>query len=351
MGLRVGLVGATGRVGSLITKILVEKPFPVAEIRFFASHRSAGSRPSYAGRPVLVVDLQAAPDRDRHRLVLCRCLRGARACTSVRHWGRGGDRQLERLRADPDVPLVVSEIDGHLLSGGHSRIISTPNCTSMIAMPWRKALHHYAGLRRLAISTYQAVSGMGRHGKDELLTPTSELRAKEPRRLVCDGTLASRLRSMVFARPIALNVLPCAGTLLGDGSSETTEERKLRHETRKILDLSQLPVSATCARVPVLTGHSMVINAEFAEPITPGEAERLLARATGVELADIPTPRRAAGIDMTTVERVRRDEGIPDSGGLSQWRQLVKRSRAECGPAGGAPPRAGHAPGQETRCP
>ncbi|MFF9105148.1 Asd/ArgC dimerization domain-containing protein [Streptomyces rubrogriseus] len=184
-------------------------------------------------------------------------------------------------------------------------------------MPGLKALHDRARLQRLTVSTYQAVSGMGRRGNEELLTQTGELMANELGRLVYDGTVASGLEPVVFARPIAFNVLPSAGSLLSDGSAETTEERKLRDETRKSLDLPRLPVSAACVRVLVFTGHSMVINAEFAEPISPGEAEQILARAAGVEVVDIPTPQRAAGTDITNAGRVRRDEGVPDGRGLS----------------------------------
>lgn len=317
-GMRVAVVGATGQVGTLIAQILAERSFPVTGIRFLASPRSAGTRLSYAGRPVVVEDLRTA---DPSGLDIALFSVGADAAREhAPRFAAAGATVIDNSsawRADPEVPLIVSEVNGHLIGERPAPIIANPNCTTMIAMPGLKALHDRARLQRLTVSTYQAVSGMGRRGNEELLTQTGELMANEPGRLVYDGTVASGLKPAVFARPIAFNVLPSAGGLLSDGSAETTEERKLRDETRKILDLPRLPVSATCVRVPVFTGHSMVINAEFAEPVSPGEAEQILARAAGVEVVDIPTPQRAAGTDSTIVGRVRRDEGAPDGRGLS----------------------------------
>ncbi|MBE1875356.1 aspartate-semialdehyde dehydrogenase [Myceligenerans pegani] len=316
-GVSVGVVGATGQVGSLIRAILRERSFPIASVRFFASERSAGSVLNDAGRPVVVEDLATA-DPSGVDIALF-SVGAAAARLHAPRFAEAGAVVIDNSsawRSDPQVPLVVSEVNGHLLRA-RPGIVANPNCTTMIAMPGLKALHEHAGLRRLVVSTYQAVSGMGRSGSDELLEQTSRLMSDGPQRLVHDGRAAQRLDPLVFAEPIAFNVVPFAGGLLSDGSGETTEERKLRDETRKILDLPDLPVSATCVRVPVLTGHSMVVNAEFDKPIGVDEAGALLARTAGAQMTTVPTPQRATGADTTLVGRLRRDDGVPGGRGLS----------------------------------
>jgi aspartate-semialdehyde dehydrogenase len=212
-------------------------------------------------------------------------------------------------RMDPDVPLVVVEANSAELERIPKGIVANPNCTTMAAIPALAALHRAAGLRRMVVSTYQAVSGSGGSGVDEL---DEQLRAgvDKARELTFDGAAVDLPAPSVFAEPIAFNVVPLAGSLVGDATSETNEEQKLRDESRKILGIADLVVSATCVRVPVFTGHSLSINAGFARPITPETAIDLLRAAPGVEVRDIPTPLAAAGADTSIVGRVRRDPTV-----------------------------------------
>jgi aspartate-semialdehyde dehydrogenase len=210
----------------------------------------------------------------------------------------------------------VSEVNGHLVHEAPKGIIANPNCTTMAAMPVLKPLHDEAGLRRLIVSTYQAVSGSGGAGVAEL---DNQVRAAGDKasELAFDGAAIDLGQPAKYARPIAFNVLPLAGSLLDDESGETDEERKLRNESRKILDIPDLMVSGTCVRVPVFTGHSLSINAEFAAPLPVRRALQLLGSAPGVEIADIPTALQAAGADPSYVGRLRQDEGVPDLRGLA----------------------------------
>ena len=219
-------------------------------------------------------------------------------------------------RMDPDVPLIVSEVNGHLARQAPKGIIANPNCTTMAAMPVLKPLHDAAGLVRLIASTYQAVSGGGLAGVDELDKQARQVvdRAAE---LTHDGETVAYPTPEKFARPIAFNVLPMAGSIVDDGSFETDEERKLRDESRKILDIPDLPVSGTCVRVPVFTGHSLSINAEFERPLSVERAYELLRAAPGVEVSEIPTPLEAAGKDPSYVGRIRQDPGVPGGRGLA----------------------------------
>jgi len=219
-------------------------------------------------------------------------------------------------RMDPDVPLIVSEVNGHLARQAPKGIIANPNCTTMAAMPVLKPLHDAAGLVRLIASTYQAVSGGGLAGVDELDKQARQVvdRAAE---LTHDGEAVAYPTPEKFPRPIAFNVLPLAGSILDDGSFETDEERKLRNESRKILDIPDLPVSGTCVRVPVFTGHSLSINAEFERPLSVERAYELLRAAPGVEVSEIPTPLEAAGKDPSYVGRIRQDPGVPGGRGLA----------------------------------
>jgi aspartate-semialdehyde dehydrogenase len=220
---------------------------------------------------------------------------------------------------DPDVPLVVSEVNpdaiGLAWSGAGKGIIANPNCTTMAAMPVLKPLHDEAGLVRLIASTYQAVSGSGLAGVDELADQLAASGDKA-RELAYDGSAVTFPEPVKYARTIAHNVLPLAGSIVDDGLFETDEEHKLRNESRKILGLPELAVSGTCVRVPVFTGHSLSINAEFARPLTVARAREVLASAPGVELAEIPTPLQAAGRDPSYVGRLRQDAGVPDDRGL-----------------------------------
>jgi aspartate-semialdehyde dehydrogenase len=315
-GLRVGVVGATGQVGTAMRRLLADREFPVAAIRFFASSRSAGSVLPWDGRDVVVEDAATADPAGLDIVLL-----SAGAVTSLaqaERFAAGGAVVIDNSsawRMHPDVPLIVSEVNPDAVADARMRIIANPNCTTMAAMPVLKPLHDEASLVRLVVSTYQAVSGSGGAGVDELDKQVRQVvdRAAE---LTHDGAAVTFPQPEKFARPIAFNVLPLAGTIVDDGSFETNEEQKLRDETRKILAIPDLPVSGTCVRVPVFTGHSLSINAEFARPLTVQRARELLADAPGVALSDVPTPLQAAGQDPSFVGRLRQDPGVPDDRGL-----------------------------------
>jgi aspartate-semialdehyde dehydrogenase len=212
-------------------------------------------------------------------------------------------------RMNPQVPLVVPEVNAHELDNIEVGIVANPNCTTMAAMPVLRPLDQEAGLVRIVVSTYQAVSGGGLAGVDELNTQLVALEGNGPS-LTFDGDAVAFPAAEKFPATIACNVVPFAGNLVDDGSEETDEEQKLRNESRKILGLPDLRVSGTCVRVPVFTGHSLVINAEFARPISPDRARELLGSAPGVSLADVPTPLAAAGNDPSFVGRIRADHSV-----------------------------------------
>jgi aspartate-semialdehyde dehydrogenase len=214
---------------------------------------------------------------------------------------------------------VVSEVNfdrdvrGVRLAKG---IIANPNCTTMVAMPVLKVLHDEAQLVRIVVSTYQAVSGSGLAGVEELATQSRAV-IDGVEELVHDGGAVEFPAPDKYVAPIAFNVIPLAGSLVDDGSGETDEDQKLRNESRKILGIGDLAVSGTCVRVPVFTGHSLSVNAEFAQPLSPQRAAELLASAPGVTLVEVPTPLAAAGADDALVGRIRRDPGVPDGRGLA----------------------------------
>jgi aspartate-semialdehyde dehydrogenase len=314
--MKVGVVGATGQVGTMMRRILAARSFPVDDIRFFASARSAGSTLDWDGVDIRVEDATVADPTG-----LDVALFSAGASTSrelAEKFARSAIviDNSSAWRMHPEVPLVVAEVNGHLVREAPKNIIANPNCTTMAAMPVLKPLHDEAGLRRLVVSTYQAVSGSGGAGVAEL---DNQVRAAGDKaaELAFDGAAIDLGAPVKYARPIAFNVLPMAGSLLDDESGETDEERKLRNESRKILDIPDLLVSGTCVRVPVFTGHSLSINAEFAAPLPVARALEVLRGATGVEVSDIPTPLQAAGADPSYVGRLRQDEGVPDLRGLA----------------------------------
>ena len=317
-GVRVGVVGATGQVGAVMRRLLEERDFPVAEIRFFASARSAGTTLPWKGEDIVVEDAATADPTG-----LDIALFSAGATTSraqAPRFAAAGAIVIDNSsawRMDPEVPLVVSEVNPHALDEAKNGIIANPNCTTMAAMPVLKVLDAEAGLTRLVVSTYQAVSGAGLAGADELIEQARAAVGHDLGRLVHDGTAVEFPAAEKFPRTIACDVIPFAGSLVDDGLGETDEEKKLRNESRKILELPGLLVSGTCVRVPVFTGHSLSINAEFAKPISPERARELLADAPGVALTDIPTPLQAAGTDPSYVGRIRQDEGVPDGRGLA----------------------------------
>jgi aspartate-semialdehyde dehydrogenase len=301
-------------------RLLAERSFPVDEIRFLASARSAGRTLTWEGVDVRIEDAAVA---DPAGLDVALFSAGkATAKELAPKFAAAGVAVIDNSsawRMDPDVPLVVSEVNPDDARHAPKGIIANPNCTTMVAMPVLKPLHDAAGLRRLVVSTYQAVSGAGLAGVDELDGQVRKVAdaVDFAVALTHDGSAVSFPEPAKFARPIAFNVLPLAGSLVDDGDFETDEEQKLRNESRKILGIPNLLVSGTCVRVPVFTGHSLSINAEFDRPLPVARARDLLRNAPGVELSDVPTPLEAAGRDPSYVGRVRQDEGVPDGRGLA----------------------------------
>ncbi|MEV5835882.1 aspartate-semialdehyde dehydrogenase [Nocardia sp. NPDC052112] len=317
MGVRVGVVGATGQVGAVMRKLLEERNFPVDEVRFFASARSAGKTLPWRGGEIVVEDTETA---DPTGLDIALFSAGATMSrVQAPRFAAAGVTVIDNSsawRKDPEVPLVVSEVNPEQTRNLVKGIIANPNCTTMAAMPVLKPLHDVAGLRRLVISSYQAVSGSGLAGVEELV---SQVRAvvDDAEKLVHDGGAVQFPAPNKYVAPIAFDVIPLAGALVDDGSFETDEDQKLRNESRKILGLPDLLVSGTCVRVPVFTGHSLSVNAEFAEPISVERAKEILAKAPGVQLTDVPTPLAAAGKDDSLVGRIRQDPGVPEGRGLA----------------------------------
>lgn len=306
----VGVYGATGQVGGVMRRILVERAFPVDRIRLFASARSAGT--TLDG--VVVEDVATA---DHRGVDLALFSMGAAAS---KEWGpkvaAAGATVIDNSsawRMDPDVPLVVPEVNEAALDAIPKGIVANPNCTTMVCMPVLAPLHAEAGLRAVVASTYQAVSGAGLAGVAEL---DEQVRATGDKAtaLTFDGSALGYPPTAVFPAPIAFNVVPHAGTFVGD---DTTEELKFRDESRKILGIADLAVAVTCVRVPVYTGHSLVLNASFAEPLPPARAVELLGQAPGVRLVDVPTPLASAGADPSLVGRIRSDPTVPGGCGLA----------------------------------
>lgn len=314
----IGVVGATGQVGQVMRTLLEERDFPVSSVRFFASSRSAGKKLPFRGQEIEVEDSETA---DPSGLDIALFSAGATMSrVQAPRFAAAGVVVIDNSsawRKDPDVPLVVSEVNFERDAGNRPKgIIANPNCTTMAAMPVLKVLHDEAQLVRLIASTYQAVSGSGLAGVEELATQARAV-IDGVEDLVHDGSALDYPDPVKYVAPIAFNVVPLAGSLVDDGSGETDEDQKLRNESRKILGIPDLAVSGTCVRVPVFTGHSLSINAEFAQPISPARATELLADAPGVTLVDVPTPLAAAGVDDTLVGRIRQDPGVPDGRGLA----------------------------------
>lgn len=316
MTLTIAIVGATGQVGGVMRELVADR-FPDAKVRLFASSRSAGKLLSYGDGELTVEDIA----------------NGDYAGIDIAVFSAGGGPSKEYApkfaaagavvvdnssawRNDPEVPLVVSEVNPEAIRDLPKGIIANPNCTTMAAMPTLKALHAEAGLSRLVISTYQAVSGSGVAGVAELGSQVRAV-AQGADALARDGDAVTFPEPQVYTDPIAFNVIPLAGGLVEDDSNETVEERKLIDESRKILGLPELRVSGTCVRVPVYSGHSLSINAEFERPLSPARAYEILAEAPGVVVSEVPTPLAAAGKDETYVGRIRQDQGVDDGRGLA----------------------------------
>ena len=320
-GLNVGIVGATGQVGAVVRQLLLERNFPINELRFFASARSAGKVLEFGDRQVTVEDVETADPAGLDIAIF-----SAGGSTSKAHAPRFGEAGVTVIdnssawRGAADVPLVVSEVNPETIvnakpENGGRNIIANPNCTTMAAMPVLKPLHEAAGLERLIVSSYQAVSGSGLDGVNELAGQVEAV-IDGAKGLAYDGRAVDFPEPKKYVRPIAFNVVALAGNLVDDGSNETDEEQKLRNESRKILGIPELRVSGTCVRVPVFTGHSLSVHAEFANPITVEQATELLSSAPGVEVTDVPNPLQAAGQDPSYVGRIRQDQGVPGDKGL-----------------------------------
>ena len=314
--MKIGVVGATGQVGAAMRQILAERNFPVSEIRYFASSRSAGTTLDWKGSPITVEDAASA---DPSGLDIALFSSGAASSRELApKFAAAGVIVIDNSsawRMDPDVPLIVSEVNPGEIINARKGIIANPNCTTMAAMPVLKPLHDEAGLVRLITSTYQAVSGGGLAGVDELDKQAREV-VDRAREFTHDGSAVAFPTPTKFVKPIAFNVLPYAGKYVDDDSLETDEEQKLRNESRKILDIADLRVSGTCVRVPVFTGHSLSINAEFERPISVARAIEVLGAAPGVALSDVPTPLEAAGQDPCYVGRIRQDSTVDGGRGL-----------------------------------
>ena len=316
MSITIAVVGATGQVGTVMRE-LVGQRFPDATVRFFSSARSAGTTLSHLGADVVVEDVDGG-DYAGIDIALFSAGGGPSKVYAPLFAAAGAVvvDNSSAWRMDPDVPLIVSEVNPGAASSASKGIIANPNCTTMAAMPTLKALHDEAGLVRIVVSTYQAVSGSGVAGVRELAT---QLRAgiDGAEGFALDGSAVELPAPEIYVQDIAFNVLPLAGDIIDDGSNETVEERKLRDESRKILGLPALRVSGTCVRVPVFSGHSLSINAEFERPITPQRAYEILGATEGVVVDEVPSPLKAAGTDPTYVGRIRQDESVDGGRGLA----------------------------------
>ena len=314
----VAVVGATGQVGTVMRRLLDERDFPMQQVRFFASARSAGTTLPWRGTEILVEDAETA-DLTGIDIALFSA-GGASSKVLAPKYAAAGVIVIDNSsawRMDPDVPLVVSEVNPQAIGEARKGIIANPNCTTMAAMPVLQPLHAEAGLRRLIVSSYQAVSGSGLAGVKELDEQVRAAMNQDIAGLTHDGSSVTFPQPQKYVRTIAFNVIPLAGNIVDDGSLETDEEQKLRNESRKILGIPDLLVSGTCVRVPVFTGHSLAINAEFDRPITPERATALLLGAPGVELSEVPTPLQAAGADPSFVGRIRQDSSVAGGKGLA----------------------------------
>jgi aspartate-semialdehyde dehydrogenase len=307
-GMHVGIVGATGLVGEFMRASLAERNFPVRSLRLFASSRSAGSYLQWKDAQILVEDASTA---DYSGLDVVFFSAGAdtsrQLASTVASAGAIVIDNSSAWRMDVNVPLVVAEVNPAALNAISRGIVANPNCTTMAAMPVLKPLHDAAGLRGLVVSTYQAVSGGGVAGVQELDSQLQKA-GVESTKLVAHGDAIEFPRTKKWRVPIAFNVVPYNYQIVEDGY--TDEEIKLRDESRKILGIPGLPVSCTCVRVPVYTGHSLSINAAFGKDIPADRALDILRDSPGVVVSDVPNPLAAAGRDPVLVGRVRRDPTV-----------------------------------------
>jgi aspartate-semialdehyde dehydrogenase len=313
-GLHVAVVGATGQVGAVMRQLLEERDFPIASIRYFASARSAGTTLPWKGQDVVVEDTATA-DLSGIDIALFSA-GGSTSTAQAPRFAAAGAVVIDNSsawRLDPEVPLVVAEVNPEAVADAPKGIIANPNCTTMAAMPVLKPLADAAGLERLIVSTYQAVSGSGLAGATELDSQVRAAVEQDTVGLVRDGSSVTFPDPVKYVKNIAFNVIPLAGSLVDDGSEETDEEQKLRNESRKILGLPDLAVAGTCVRVPVFTGHSLSINAEFGRAITSEEARTLLAAAPSGDRLVLADAADEARVCTGSSQRVG-DVGELDSG-------------------------------------
>lgn len=306
--LNVGVVGATGLVGSMMRELLAERNFPVGTLRLFASARSAGKQVDFKGQPVTVEDAETADFAGLD--VVFFSAGGSTSKALAPKVAAAGAIVIDNSsawRSDPDVPLVVAEVNPDALANMPKGIVANPNCTTMAVMPVLKPLHDAAGLKRLVASTYQAVSGAGVAGIEILAKQLAHVGDRAPE-LARNGQADFLPAAEKWAAPIAHNIAPLNYVLGEDDYTE--EELKLRDESRKILDIPGLPVSGTCVRVPVFTGHGISVNAEFERPISAARALELLEAAPGVVVTAAPDSLAATGIDPVLVGRVRPDRSV-----------------------------------------
>ena len=316
-GKHIAVVGATGQVGGVVLRLLAERNFPVESLRVMSSARSAGKLITWNGNDYTIED---ASNADLAGIDIAIFSAGGSTSKELApKFAAAGAIVIDNSsawRMDPNVPLVVSEVNPQEVHNAKKGIIANPNCTTMAAMPVLKVLDELAGLERLIVTTFQAVSGSGLAGVEELKTQVEVAMTQDIAELTHDGSSINFPDPGKYVRTIAFDVVPIAGSIVDDGSYETDEEQKLRRESQKILGLPDLLVSGTCVRVPVFTGHSLSINAEFTQDITPVQALEVLEGAAGVVVTDVPTPLQAAGADPTFVGRIRQDQSAPGNKGL-----------------------------------
>ena len=312
------VVGATGQVGAVVRDLLAQRNFPLATVRFLASARSAGSVIEWNGQSITVEDAETADLAGIDIAIFS--AGGSTSKALAPKFAAAGAIVIDNSsawRMDPDVPLIVSEVNPEAIHKAVKGIIANPNCTTMAAMPVLKPLHDEAGLKRMVVTSYQAVSGSGLAGVQELEGQIRAAVTQDIAALALDGSAVTLPAPTKYVAPIAFNVVPLAGSIVDDGSLETDEEQKLRNESRKILDIPNLAVSGTCVRVPVFSGHSLAINAEFDRPLSPERVNEILASAPGVAMVEVPTPLQAAGQDPSFVGRIRADQSVAPGHGIA----------------------------------
>ena len=316
--MKLAIVGATGLVGSTMLQLIEELQIPVDTLIPVASEKSLGTTITFKGEKIKVVSVEDAIALKP--AIALFSAGGSVSLSEAPKFAAIGCYVIDNSsawRMDPEVPLIVSEVNGEEVANAKKGIIANPNCTTMAAMPVLMPLHKKAGLKRLVVSSYQAVSGSGLSGVKELETQIRGVIDQDIAGLTHDGSSVKFPAPQKYVANIAFDVIPFAGNLAGDGSLETDEEQKLRNESRKILGIPELLVSGTCVRVPVFTGHSLAINAEFDSAISVEEATAILQDAEGVVVVDVPTPLEAAGKDPSYVGRIRADQSAPAGKGLA----------------------------------